>query len=125
MTTAMIALCMVLGVLCVIAGVGYLLLRGANNLAEVAETLPVAPVVQAEPPRPVKVTEPVKAEPKIRLRLVSHGGRYLGETVIPAKQRRNSFTYRVGKAKELSNFVASQRLPNGEWEYRRVGVERE
>ena len=36
----------------------------------------------------------------------------------------NSFTYRVGKAQELSNFVASHK-DGDTWVYRRMGVEKE
>jgi hypothetical protein len=57
--------------------------------------------------------------------LVSNSGRPLGSVEVPAKQRRMNFLYRVGKAKELSVFCASQKLANGDWEYRRVGVEKE
>jgi hypothetical protein len=44
--------------------------------------------------------------------------------MVPAKGRRATFQYRVGKSQDLSVFVSSHKLPDGSFEYRRVGVER-
>lgn len=80
-----------------------------------AHTCPVVDAAQA--PAPV-------TESQILLRLVSNSGRFLGETTIPARSRRNTLRHRVKPTQELSNFVAD-RKDGDVWIYRRVGVEKE
>lgn len=72
------------------------------------------PVVFAPEPDP----------PTVAIRLVSGSGRRLGEAVIPARARRVNLRQRVGKARELANFVASHQ-DGDRWVYRQVGTERE
>jgi hypothetical protein len=127
--TLAILMCGVLTVLCVVIAV--LLFRGADNLLGEVEprvawdsspTVAESPTASSAP----KATPTSISAPSLtRLHLVSNSGRPLGSVEVPAKQRRMNFLYRVGKAKELSVFCASQKLANGDWEYRRVGVEKE
>lgn len=121
------AACIVIAVLLLFRGADRAL-AAATSLAHVG-TLPVVASASANPsPKADSVTGPsaptLSPVAQTRIRLVSNAGRHLGDAEIPAKARRASFTQRVGKARELSNFVASHR--DGEvWVYRRVSVERE
>lgn len=120
MTTVLVSLCIVLGVLCLVVLGLYLVIRGADTVAQVA-----IPAVESREAPPVPAVEPAKRpEPWTTVQLVSGSGRPLGKVQIASRNRRASMQWRVGKAKELSNFVA-QHQQNGEWTYRRVGVERE
>jgi hypothetical protein len=103
--------------------IAVLLFRGADNL--LGEVEPRATWdVDSDPGVPVVVSRvSVPSLPETRIRLVSNGGRLLGETSITTR-RRVTLQQRVGKARELSNFVASHK--DGDvWVYRRVGVEKE
>jgi hypothetical protein len=123
MVTLAIVLSFLLGGACLV--IAALLFAGAKSLREsepvapaVTPSVPVAAAPVVAPPEPPLVPETVA------IRLVSNGGRHLGDTVIPLRARRVNLQRRVGKARELSTFVASHK--DGEaWTYRRVGVERE
>lgn len=139
--TLAIVLCGLLVATCAIIAV--LLFKGADNLlGEVAPRqtwdvdsgrseptpLSVASVssspVSATAASSAAIATPITSvAPPVptRIRLVSNGGRYLGDTTITTR-RRVSMQYRIGKA--LSNFTVSHK--DGDvWVYRRVGVERE
>ena len=124
--TLAIVLCGLLAALCVVIAV--LLFKGADNLLGEVEPratwdVDAQEITQSAPAIPA-TSGSITSTPITRIRLVSNGGRRLGETTITTK-RRVSLQQRVGKMKALSNFVASHRDEDGVWVYRRVGVERE
>lgn len=130
MTTAIVLSFLLAGACIVIAML--LLFRGTDPVVDrvLAEVHPSAPALSSMPATFASTETPplVHRTPTIaeaRLRLVSKGGHTLDSIVIPAKSRRVSLAYRVGKAQKLCTFVASQKLANGDWEYREVGTERE
>ncbi len=125
--TLAIVLCGLLAATCVV--IAMLLFRGADNLLGEVEPRVTWDVDATPPPivAPAAVA-PASAPPSvssIRLHLVSNSGRPLGSVEVPANKRRMNFLYRLGKSKELSVFVASQKVSATEWTYRRVGVEKE
>lgn len=77
------------------------------------------PVAEAPPFAPPVRTQPMQT---VTLRLVSGKGRFLRNVTIPRGARRPIYQTRIGT--ELSTFVAD-RCEDGQWIYRRVGVERE
>ncbi len=121
--TLAIVLCFLLAAASVV--IAALLFRGADKILDEAEPRLSSHRATGAAQTHASAGSAATETPKQRLRLVSNSGNFLGETDIAAHRRRNSFTYRVGKAQELSNFVASHRDDDGVWVYRRMGVEKE
>jgi hypothetical protein len=86
---------------------------------ESLQPLPVvAPVVE-----PVAVPR-VVAPPMVRVSLVTARGLPLGSVEIPKSHRRPTLQRRI-KNGQLASFVCAGQKPNGDMEYRMVGVDRE
>lgn len=85
------------------------------------------PAIQVQvPPPPAPVApEPAKAPARLQIQLVSASGRPLGIATIDARARRPLLRWRTQTDNCISVFVADRQNPNGQWIYRRVGVERE
>jgi hypothetical protein len=110
-----------LAMLCLIFGA--LLLSGlkADDASDPPQPAPVLPMPAAAPPEPLKPPVP---QP-IAIRLVNEEGRELETIRILPGHRRPVLRYRTKRNGQLGIFVAARMLPSGQWEYRRVNVERE
>lgn len=113
-------------------GLAIALLVATMLIAALVRQMRRDPVIQvqvpsqapAPPPAPV---EPPKAAtpPRLQIQLVSASGRPLGTATIDARARRPLLRWRTQTDNCISVFVADRQNPNGQWIYRRVGVERE
>ena len=112
----------VLGGLC-----GFFIAAFTRQVEDVYAPSVELPPVIPEPvavalPAPRVAVQPAPSPALITLRLLNERGRILGTAKIDSRMRRPTFKRLKHGAMEV--FQASHHLPNNEWVYRRVGVER-